>query len=143
MPIESLFVEHGAREAHRERIRFLGYVSDDERLRLYREASMLAVASWDEGFGLPALEAMTIGLPVVAAERGALPDVLGGAGILVAPDEPAVIAAAMRRLLDDPVLRRQQAASGVKRARDFNWDASAERLLQAFREAVARRAARS
>ena len=123
-------------------VKFLGYVSDDERLRLYREASMLVIASWDEGFGLPALEAMTIGLPVVAANRGSLPEVLGDAGLLVDPDAPRELAAAMRRLLEDPELRRQQAARGVARARDFSWDASATRLLGAFREALERRAAR-
>lgn len=127
----------------RERIVFLGYVSDEERLRLYREASMLLIASWDEGFGVPALEAMTIGLPVIATARGALPETLGGAGILVNPGDPDEMAAAMARLLDDPVLRRQQAAKGVKRAADFDWDASAARLIEAFRQAMARRAART
>jgi glycosyltransferase involved in cell wall biosynthesis len=127
---------------HRTQIEFLGYVSDDERLRLYREASMLVIASADEGFGIPALEAMTIGLPVVAVRRGSLPEVLGDAGILVDADDDAALAAAMRRLLDDPALRREQAARGVKRARDFDWDSSASRLLAAFNEAVSRRASR-
>lgn len=126
----------------RERIRFLGYVNDEERLRLYREASMLVIASWDEGFGLPVLEAMTIGLPVVAANRGSLPEVLGDAGLLVDADDPAALAQAMRRLLEDPVLRREQAAKGVKRARDFSWDASAVRLRSAFETAISRRGAR-
>lgn len=124
-------------------VQFPGYVSEDERLRLYREASMLVIASWDEGFGIPALEAMTIGLPVIAADRGSLPEVLGEAAIFVDPADPRAIAAAMARLLDDPALRREQAARGVKRASDFSWEASAGRLLAAFREAVARRAARS
>ena len=124
-------------------VRFLGYVDDDERLRLYREASVLVIASWDEGFGMPALEAMTIGVPVVAANRGSLPEVLGEAGLLIDPDDPSTIAATVGRLLDDPVLRREQAARGVKRASSFSWDSSAGHLLGAFREAVARRTARS
>ena len=119
-------------------VRFLGYVSEEERLRLFREASMLVIASWDEGFGMPALEAMTIGLPVIAANRGSLPEVLGAAGILVDPDNPSEIADAMQRLLDDPVLRREQAAKGVARASDFSWDASAVRVVSAFQEALAR-----
>jgi glycosyltransferase involved in cell wall biosynthesis len=126
-----------------QQVRFLGYVSDEERLRLYREASMLVIASWDEGFGIPALEAMTIGLPVVAANRGSLPEVLGTAGTLVDPDAPAEIAAAMRRLLEDPALRREHAARGVARASHFSWDASAARLVEAFRGAVTRRVARA
>ena len=124
-------------------VRFLGYVNDEERLRLYREASVLVIASWDEGFGLPALEAMTIGVPVVAADRGSLPEVLGDAGILVDPDDPSAIAVAVGRLLGDPVLRREQAAKGVKRASTFSWERSADHLLAAFRDAIARRAARS
>ncbi len=130
-------------DEHRQHVKFLGYVTDDERLQLYRDASMLVVASADEGFGITALEAMTIGLPVVAARRGALPEVLGDAGILVDTDDPVILAGAMRLLLDDPVLRREQAAKGVSRARDFSWDSSAVRLLAAFREAMARRALRS
>ena len=125
------------------RVRFLGYVTDEERLRLYRQASMLVIASWDEGFGLPALEAMTIGLPVVAAARGSLPEVLAEAGILVDPDDPAALSGAMLRLLQDEELRRTQAAKGVSRARDFSWDDSAFKLRNAFSEAVARRAHRA
>jgi glycosyltransferase involved in cell wall biosynthesis len=124
-------------------VRFLGYVSDEERLRLYREASVLVIASWDEGFGIPVLEAMTIGVPVVAANRGSLPEVLGEAGILVDPEDRSEMAAALGRLLDDPDLRREQAVRGVKRASHFSWDTSAARLLSAFRDAIARRAARS
>ncbi|HJR59006.1 MAG TPA: glycosyltransferase family 1 protein [Vicinamibacterales bacterium] len=130
-------------ELYRTRVRFLGYVSDEERLKLYREASMLVIASAEEGFGIPALEGMTIGLPVVAARRGSLPEVLGDAGLLVEADDAAVLARAMGRLLDDPALRREQAARGVSRARLFNWDDSAGRLLEAFHEAIARRRTRS
>jgi glycosyltransferase involved in cell wall biosynthesis len=119
-------------------VRFLGYVSEEERLRLFREASVLVIASWDEGFGLPALEAMTIGLPVIAANRGSLPEVLGTAGILVDPDKPSEIADAIHRLLEDPALRREQAAKGVARASEFSWDASALRVVSAFQEAIAR-----
>jgi glycosyltransferase involved in cell wall biosynthesis len=127
----------------RSHVKFLGYVSDDERLRLYREASMLVIASSDEGFGIPALEAMTIGLPVVAASRGALPEVLGDAGIFVDPDDRAALAGAMERLLADPALRREQAARGVARSGRFNWDDSAARLFDAFRAAFARRESRA
>jgi glycosyltransferase involved in cell wall biosynthesis len=139
--VDALLRPHGG-GPWRQRITFLGYVSDEERLRLYREASMLLIASWDEGFGVPALEAMTIGLPVIAAARGALPEALGGAGVLVNPGDSEEMAEAMVRLLDDPALRREHAAKGVKRARDFDWDASASRLIDAFTQAKARRGAR-
>ena len=123
-------------------VKFLGYVSEDERLRLLRDASMLVMASLDEGFGIPALEAMTMGVPVIAAARGSLPEVLGDAGLLVEVDKPDVLAAAITRLLDDAVLRRDLVTRGLARARQFNWDASAARLREAFAIAIERRKAR-
>lgn len=118
------------------RIRYLGYVSDEERQRLYREASMLVIPSFDEGFGLPALEAMTLGVPVVASRRGSLPEVLRDAGLFAEPDDPAGMAAAMRRLLDSPAERARLAAAGVARARDFRWETGAERVYDAYTAAV-------
>jgi glycosyltransferase involved in cell wall biosynthesis len=126
----------------RDRVLFFGYVTDEQRKRLYREASLLVIASTDEGFGIPALEAMTIGLPVVAAARGSLPEVIGDAGILVDADDATALAGAMRRLLDDVELRREFTERGLERAKRFEWGASADLLLEAFRGAVARRAVR-
>lgn len=127
------------RNLAQRRVSFLGYVSNEQRLRLYHEASMLVMASEDEGFGMPALEAMTVGLPVVAVHRGSLPEVVGDAGILVDPEDPDALTGAMERLLLDAALRRQLAAAGTARARRFSWDTSADRLLQAFRDGLARR----
>ena len=124
-------------------VRFLGYVTDDVKAGLYREASMLVVPSLDEGFGIPAVEAMAMGVPVVAAARGALPEVLGDAGILV--DTHAFIgsfAAAMGRVLDDGALRRDLAGRGIARAQIFTWDASAAAAREALADAVERRKAR-
>ena len=118
-----------------ERIRLTGYVTDDERQRLYREASMLVLPSLDEGFGIPALEAMTIGVPVLASNRGALPDVVADAGILVDPENVAALAAAIERVLDGELLRRQMADDGVARAAQFTWASSAARLHEAYRRA--------
>jgi glycosyltransferase involved in cell wall biosynthesis len=126
-------------ELFRRNVSFAGYVTEQERLRLYREASMLVMASSDEGFGMPALEAMTAGLPVVAARRGSLPEVIGEAGLLVDADDREALASAMERVLLDGGLRRQLALAGIDRARRFNWDASAGRLLQAFRDGLLRR----
>ena len=121
------------------RVDYCGYVSDDERLRLYREASMLIMPSLDEGFGLPALEAMTIGLPVVASNRGSLPEVLGGAGLLVEPDDADGTAAAMARVLAEPATRQRMTDAGVARSRAFRWDTMAERVLDTFHAAIERR----
>jgi glycosyltransferase involved in cell wall biosynthesis len=121
----------------RGRIEMLGYVSDERRQQLYREASMLVIPSLDEGFGIPALEAMTIGLPVVASNRGALPEVVGDAGLLVDPDDRGALATAMERVLDNPALRRRMSEAGVRQARQFDWDSSARTLYAAYQAAVA------
>ena len=124
-------------------VRHLGYVTDQERQALYREASILVLPSREEGFGIPALEAMTLGVPVVASARGALPEVVGDAGLLVDPDDVAGFATAMERLLTDEVLARASSERGVVRARQFNWDMSAARLAEAYRSAIERRRTRT
>jgi glycosyltransferase involved in cell wall biosynthesis len=121
------------------RVQRLGYVDELTRLSLYRTASMLVLPSFDEGFGLPVLEAMTLGVPVVAASRGSLPEVLGGAGILVDPDDHAGMATAIRTVLRDPVERRRMTDAGLVRARAYSWDVSARRLYGAYTDALLRR----
>ncbi len=121
------------------RVRALGYISDAERQRLYREASMLVMPSFDEGFGIPALEAMTIGVPVVAARRGALPEVVGDAGLLVEIEDPGALAAAMEYVLSDAGVRQRLADAGVRRSARFAWDTSAARLYDAYRAAASSR----
>ncbi len=125
------------------RVRHLGYVSDPDREALYRSAAVVVLPSLDEGFGLPALEAMTLGVPVVASNRGALPEVLGGAGVLVDPLVASAIAGALERVLTDPELAAACATRGIARARNYSWDASATALLIAYEQAVRRRAERS
>lgn len=124
------------------RVRHPGYVDDEERERLYRAASVLVLPSLDEGFGMPVLEAMTIGVPVIASNRGALPEVVGEAGLLVDPHDPEALAAAIDRMLSEDGLAEHCAEQGRARARAFSWEASAGTLLQAYRAAVARRAER-
>lgn len=141
-PHATLLVDRDA-DIYRERVRYLGYVSDDERLRLYREASMLVLPSTDEGFGLPALEAMTLGIPVVASLRGALPEVVGDAGLLVDGDDRVALSAAMSRVLDEPDLRRELAERGIARSKMFDWDSSAARAREALAAAIGRRQGRT
>jgi glycosyltransferase involved in cell wall biosynthesis len=124
-------------------VRHLGYVTDQERQALYREASILVLPSREEGFGIPALEAMTLGVPVVASARGALPEVVGDAGLLVDPDDVAGFATALERLLTDEALARACSERGMVRARQFNWDMSAARLAEAYRSAIERRRERT
>jgi glycosyltransferase involved in cell wall biosynthesis len=123
--------------------RHIGYVSGEERVRLYREASVVVLPSLDEGFGLPALEAMTVGVPVIVSSRGALPEVVGPAGLIVEPDDVDGLASAMDRVLGDPGLARDCAARGLVQARRFSWDASATRLMAVYASAVERRRSRT
>jgi glycosyltransferase involved in cell wall biosynthesis len=128
-----------ARPQLARRVQFRGYVTDEQRLELYRSASVLVMPSLDEGFGVPALEAMTIGLPVIAAMRGALPEVVGDAAILVDPSSDEGVAAALDRVLSEESLRRRLTAAGIARARTFQWEPAARRVYAAYREAVERR----
>jgi glycosyltransferase involved in cell wall biosynthesis len=124
----------------RGHVRHIGYVDPDRRRALYEGARLLVQPSFDEGFGLPVLEAMTVGVPVVAANRGSLPEVLGGAGILTDPDQPADIARAIAQVLNDDAVAAACADAGVTRARAFRWDDTAHRVYDTYRNAIDRRA---
>ena len=122
------------------RVRCTGYVDRQILRTLYADARVLVAPSFDEGFGLPVLEAMTIGVPVVASNRGALPEVLGDAGLLVDPTDSLALASAIGRMLNDEGLAKASAARGVERARSFSWRTSAQALQHAYRKAVEARA---
>jgi glycosyltransferase involved in cell wall biosynthesis len=125
-----------SREPLAGRVRHIGYVQPADRLALYDGAKLLVLPSFDEGFGMPVLEAMTRGVPVVAANRGALPEVLGDTGLLVDPDDCDAIAAAIRRLSEDEALAAACATKGVLRSRQFTWELSAKHALEAYRQAI-------
>ncbi len=119
------------------RVEVKGYVSEFERRASYLGARVLVYPSLHEGFGLPALEAMAVGVPVVASNRGALPEIVGDAGLLVNPDDPAAIAKAVDRMLGDERFARECAIRGRARSREFTWAASASRLMDHLAQCVA------
>lgn len=121
-------------------VRHLGYVDANDRRALYEGARLLVQPSFDEGFGIPVLEAMSVGVPVVASNRGSLPEVLGGAGLLVDPDSPAEIASAIGRVLNEPAVAAACAEKGIARSRAFRWNDTAHRVFDAYRQAIERRA---
>jgi glycosyltransferase involved in cell wall biosynthesis len=117
-------------------VRHIGYVDPSKRRELYEGARLLVQPSFEEGFGLPVLEAMTLGVPVIAANRGALPEVLGDAGAVVDPERPEQLASAIERMIDDEAFAAACAAKGTLRARQFRWDLTARRMYEAYQLAI-------
>lgn len=114
-------------------VRHLDRVSDVMLAHLYRAAGALAFPSHYEGFGLPALEAMHAGCPVVASNRGSLPEVVGDAGLLLEPDDEAGWAIALERVLTDTATRATLSRAGRVQASQFTWERTAEATLALYR----------
>jgi glycosyltransferase involved in cell wall biosynthesis len=125
------------------RARHLGYVADEQQEQLYAAARVLVLPSLDEGFGLPALAAMSAGVPVVASNRGALPEVVGTGGTLIEPTRADELAHALERLITDDDWAARQGEAGLERARAFNWAGAAKTLRGAYVDGIARRRARA
>ncbi len=109
-----------------------GYVPDSDLPALYSGATCFIYPSYFEGFGLPPLEAMTCGTPVIAGNRTSLPEVIGDAGILVDPFNEAEIARAIKEVVDNPQLRSELRAKGIKRAAQFTWPETARKTLEVY-----------
>jgi glycosyltransferase involved in cell wall biosynthesis len=120
----------------RGQIRFLGHVPAIDLPNLYAGAALFVFPSLYEGFGLPPLEAMASGVPVLVSDRASLPEVVGGAGLTLDPGSPEGTAAKIEELLDDQALRAGFARRGPIRARRFTWDACARTTLAAYREVL-------
>jgi glycosyltransferase involved in cell wall biosynthesis len=118
-------------------VKFLGPVPDEDLAALYNLSTLLAFPSLVEGFGMPVLEAMACGVPVVASPRGALPEVAGDSVRWVEPEDEASIAEGLVRVLTDDRLRASLRAKGLARAEQFSWEETARRTLAVYREAVA------
>jgi glycosyltransferase involved in cell wall biosynthesis len=117
-------------------VRFLHSVPDADLPGLYNGAGLLALPSFYEGFGLPVLEAMACGTPVVAADRATLPEVVGDAGLLVNPEDPEHIARALAQALQDEALRAQLHNAGLVQAARFTWERTARTTWAVYRRAL-------
>jgi glycosyltransferase involved in cell wall biosynthesis len=120
-------------------VRFLHKVPDADLPALYNGAALLVAPSFYEGFGLPALEAMACGTPVVVSDRGSLPEVVGEAGIKVNPDEPEAIAEGMAAVLNDPDLWARRREAGLAQAARFTWEKAARETLKIYQSAMGSR----
>jgi glycosyltransferase involved in cell wall biosynthesis len=116
-----------------DRVRWLGQVTPEEMMRAAATASLIAYPSLYEGFGFPPLEAMALGTPVVASDRGSLPEVLGDAAILVDPTDDAALSRALEAVLTKRDLREQLRQAGIAHARTFTWAKCAERTIDVYR----------
>jgi len=126
-----------AESAVGERVRSLGYVPKQELRALYNMARIFVFPSLYEGFGLPPLEAMACGTPVVASRSSAIPEVVGHSGLLVNPYRVDAIAEAVRSLLENDSFRDALGVQGRRRAREFDWDATAQRVLDVYHSVAA------
>lgn len=136
------WMERIARPPLAGRVEHRGYVQTSQREALFAGARLLVLPSLDEGFGIPVLEAMSAGVPVVASNRGALPEVLGGAAPLVDPADADALAAEMSRMIEDDAHARRHAEAGLERATAFSWAKTAAVVRGMYRDALERRGAR-
>ena len=123
-------------------VRHVGYLEERQRQAFYESARLLVLPSFDEGFGLPVVEAMAAGVPVVVSRRGALPEICGDAAVYVDPDHPRGMASTIADLIGAPARLEDLRQRGAVRARQFSWTTSAERLWQAYAAALDRRSTR-
>jgi glycosyltransferase involved in cell wall biosynthesis len=115
-----------------DKVVFTGFVDDADLMDFYNAASVLVMPSYDEGFGLPALEAMACGTPVIASNAGALPEVVGNAGRLFSPHSPQHLKDHLATVLSDRLVHDTMSRMGLQRAREFSWERSAQAALTAF-----------
>jgi glycosyltransferase involved in cell wall biosynthesis len=126
-----------AASPYRDRIRRLGWVDERQRAALLRGAAVYAYPSIYEGFGLPPLEAMAAGTPVVTSTAGSLPEVVGDAALTISPGDTDGLADAIGRLLDDDALVEELEERGRRRAAMFSWDVTAAGLVATYRRLAA------
>lgn len=119
---------------HRARMQITGYVPSAELQILYSRASIFAFPSLDEGFGIPVLEAMAHGLPVVASDRPALAEIAGRAALLIKPERTEDLEHALKRLIEDPALRSDYARRGRERAKLYSWQRAIAATYAVYRE---------
>jgi len=119
-----------------QRVMFAGYAPADELPLWYNAATAFVYPSLYEGFGMPPLEAMACGTPVITSSAASLPEVVGDAGLVVAPEDVPGLAQAMRRVWRDEALRGELSRRGVERARRFTWEATARATVESYRRAL-------
>lgn len=116
----------------KEKVIFTGFANDTDLACLYNAAEVFVLPSFTEGFGLPAIESVACGTPVVATDASPLPELLGEAGIFFNPHKPEELRDALRRILQDDVLREGMGKCGLTRSKQFSWGRSAAKMIEIF-----------
>jgi glycosyltransferase involved in cell wall biosynthesis len=120
-----------------ERVLFMGFVADEDLAHLYNAATLFVLPSLEEGFGLPVVEAMSCGAPVVCSNTGSLPEVVGEAGRFFDPLSLDSMVRVIREVLSDEAQRVELSRKGLSRSREFTWEAAASRTAELFAELLA------
>lgn len=128
-----LMREAGLIEAH---VQFTGFIPERHKPAVYRGARVFLFPSWYEGFGLPPLEALSCGVPVVASGAASLPEIVGEGGVLAAPDDIEALRRALAQLLSDDVLHAELSRRALRQAARFSWDATVKKTLKAYKALV-------
>lgn len=131
--LENLAYRQAQESGLGDRIRFLGFVDDSDLPALYSAAQLFVFPSLYEGFGLPVLEAMACGIPVVTSNVSSLPEIAGDAALLVDPYDIEMLASAITEALEDQAVREKLVSRGTERARQFTWSRAAQQLLQHYK----------
>lgn len=131
--VDAILREQGI-EFIRPLLRLAGYIPNTDLPAVYTGAQAFLYTSFRESFGIPLLEAMACGTPVITSDTSAIPEIAGGGAVLVDPSDPARIAEKIRELESDPQYRREQVAYGLERVKAFSWEQTARRLLDIYKE---------
>jgi glycosyltransferase involved in cell wall biosynthesis len=119
-----------------DRVHFVGWVDEQDKPALYTEATAFIFPSHYEGFGLPPLEAMSCGTPVIVSDQSSLPEIVGQGGLCIAPDDLDTLARSMQQILDDRCLRERLRLSGLAQARRFSWRLAADATMAAYQRVL-------
>ena len=122
-----------------DRLRLLGWITDEELPALYAEALCFVYPSVYEGFGLQLCEAMAVGCPTLASNATSLPEVLGDGGATFDPNDPVTLASLLRRVADEPAYRAELADRAKRRSASFSWRTAAESTAAVYRRVIAER----
>jgi glycosyltransferase involved in cell wall biosynthesis len=118
------------------KVRLVGYVDDADKDALMANALAFVFPTWYEGFGLPVLEAMSLGVPVVSSNVSSIPEVVGRAGLLIDPGREPELVLAMKHLLEDPAKRQELGRRAIERSTEFRWEKTAGETLEVYEEAA-------